>query len=93
MSRVSTEVAMVCVGPSRLVIIIFVASIFDVGTAIVLDAPSGLLPTKLSQRLYAPLGQVDGFDRFFGPTAELSGQGTSRLDSSHVGMIGSSREV
>ena len=53
---------MVCVGPSLPVFVIFVASVVDGGTAIVLDGPSGLLPAMWSQRVYAPMTHLAGLD-------------------------------
>ena len=82
MSHVATEVAMVCVGPSLPVVVIFVASIVDGGSSIVLDGPSGLLPGMWNQRLYAPFQHLGGLDRFHGPTAEASDENGSQLVSS-----------
>ena len=84
---------MFCVGPSRLVFIIFVASIVDGGHSTVLEAPSGLLPAMLSQRLYAPFQHLAVFDRSHGPTAEAFVEGGSHIMPSFVEKISSGLEI
>ena len=77
MSRVSTEVAMVCVGPSRAGILIILASIVDGSSAMVLDGHSGLMHGYSGYRVDAPLTQKAVEGDSYGPTAGAFEEGTS----------------
>ena len=90
MSRVATEVAMVCVGPSLAGILIILASIVDGSTAMILDGHSGLMHGYSGYRVDAPLTQKAVVGDSCGPTAGAFEEGTSANVStiSETGFLG-----